>query len=622
MNIPTSLPDRPRRSVSAVLAFLVSGLCSVFFLPYAVPVAPTIADSYLFGFNNRAALAFFLLFVAAFAYWSHGLGLTVRAPDEPAAVPPMSKRLLWVTLAITAAITLAFWSAYHSLGAINEGSYLMDRLQHLAARETMYRDFEFLYGPTMLYLPLVVHRGLGLQLTDSYYLAWTLAWVGGVALLWLTVAWGAGTSARKNGIYLLAYLGFIFSTVSMGLNYTPLRFVGAPFFAVLSWRVLERRRSVLAAVGTALGGGAWVLFYSPEQGIAFLLGTSAFFMLLVERSRPGYWRGLLLLFAGEGLLAWGLVRTGVLHYMHGMAAGGYNLPLLPSLNSLVLLGLLIVAVCVLGNSLRLKRRGGSVEYLVLVSVFALPAAFGRCDPGHLFMNTVGAFVAAWTVISYRPGAGRWMAWSYVASALFLPLALYQANNFFMFPLKVGLFSPADPHPALRRVTLRCMERAAGASRVGIMLAKWRAAYPVVQASDVPKGQPLLAPLGFPSTLLLAGLPPITNGRYRGLGNVMAPYEVQEKVEELRTHPQQKLLFMADAQCPRNMPVVSRKPDPAFDHAARRELLLNLQPFYVPHVRHTNSLLTPVCAYIATHYRPTGYTGPFAGSEVWERVPGS
>ena len=49
--------------------------------------------------------------------------------------------------------------------------------------------------------------------------------------------------------------------------------------------------------------------------------------------------------------------------------------------------------------------------------------------------------------------------------------------------------------------------------------------------------------------------------------------------------------------------------------------MNLQPLYLPHVRHPESLLQPVCSYIETHYQRTSYIGPLAGSEIWERIPG-
>ncbi len=613
----------PRRSTLRVLLVLLAGFFLVFAVPFHIPVAPSISDSYTFGFNNRAALALFVLFAFGFAWWSDGLGLRAAMPEDAPVAPPMSRRLFHVTLGITAAVTLTFWLAYRSVGAINEGAYLMDRLQHLAAGETMYRDFEFIYGPVLLEIPLQLHRLLHLSLLDAYFLSWIIDWIVGVWLLWITVAWTCATSLRKNGIYLLAFLGFIFSTVSLGLNYTPLRFVAAPFFAAAIWRVLSTRRSALPAALLSLPCAAFILFYSPEQGIAFCAGTLLFFLLFVSRSHQQSVPAIAVLLVGEAVLLALLLHSGVVHYIRGMAAGGYNLPLLPSFNTLIELLLLLVAICVLTNSLRAKSTGGPLEYLILIALGALPAAFGRCDGGHMFMNTVGAFLVAWTVLSHFKPAAKWMVWSYIAGALFLPLALYQANNFFMFPVKAALFSPADPHPALRRFAQSTLHRALGAHRSEATLAKWRTAYPVTVPSNVPRDQALLAPLGYPSTLLLGDLPPITNGRYRGLGNVMAPYEVQEKVDELRDHPQAMLLFTHGTACPAADPHTAPTTEDvaAEDRQKRHELFLNLLPFYVPHVQHRDDFLAPVCTYITAHYQPAPYTAPLEGAEIWQRKPG-
>lgn len=610
---------RARPSIPSIVTVAILGLAAVFILPFGIPVAPAVSDSYVFGFNNRAALLLFVLFAVGFAFWTHGLGLAAVDDEDVQAPPPMSRRLLGITLALTAAVAATFWLAYRGVGAINEGSYLMDRLQHLASGEVLYRDFEFIYGPLLLFIPLGLHRLLGLSLLDAYYGFWMLSWVFGVYALWLTVKWSCSSSRLKNGIYILAFLGFIFSTISLGLNYTPLRFVSAPFFAALCWRRLASNRSAWPAALLSLVGSAWTLFLSPEQGIAFSVGTLLFFLLFVTRSHRSAGLAIVILLLGQGTLFILLQHSGVVQYMSGMAQGGYNLPLLPSLNVLVELILFCVAICLLVNSLQRRRLGGPLEYLVLVSLCALPAAFGRCDVGHMFMNTVGAFIAAWTVLSYRRHAGRWMVASYVAGALILPLALYQANNFFMYPFKAALFAPGNPHPLLRTFSEATMHRVLGTSRSANMLAKWRAIYPVVTPSDAPRDRVLLAPLGYPSALLLAGLPPITNGRYRGLGNVMTSSEVQQKVDELRNHPQDLLLFTSGESCPReDVPTApSAQTLKAEDHQARRELFLNLLPFYVPHVRNHLDLLAPVCHYITAHYKPSPYTAPLAGATILE-----
>ncbi len=616
------MPSRNRQSrpsIVAIISFAVIGLATIFILPFHIPVAPVVSDSYVFGFNNRAALLLFVLFAFSFAFWTKGLGLASAEDEDVMVLPPMSRRVLGITVALTAAITATFWLAYREVGAINEGSYLMDRLQHLSSGEVLYRDFEFIYGPLMLFIPLWLHRSLRLSLLDAYYCFWMLSWVLGIYALWLTVKWSCSSTRLKNGIYILAFLGFIFSTISLGLNYTPLRFVSSPFFAALCWRMLANSRFAWSAALVSLVGSAWTLFLSPEQGIAFSIGTLLFFLLFVPRSHRFAGAAIGILVVGQGTLFALVEHSGVVQYMNGMAQGGYNLPLLPSVNVFIELVLLCVAICLLVNSLQRRRSGGPLEYLVLVSLCALPAAFGRCDAGHMFMNTLGAYIAAWTILSFHRNAGKWMVGSYVAGAFILPLALYQANNFFTYPFKAALFSPGNPHPLLRSFSEATMHRVLGTPRATNMLAKWRAIYPVATPSDAPHDRVMLAPLGYPSALLLGGMPSVTNGRYRGLGNVMTSSEVQQKVDELRDHPRDLLLLTADETCPTEGEKVipSAQMLRSEDHQARREVFLNLLPFYVPHVQNQVSLLAPVCRYTTEHYKVSPYTAPLAGARILE-----
>jgi hypothetical protein len=608
------------RRLPAILAFLAVGFAALFIIPFHIPVSPVMSDSYDFGFSNRAALIIFVAFAAIFAYWSGGLGLLAKQPEDVSGVKPMSRRLLYVTLAITAAINLACWFAYRKIGAFNEGSYEFDRLLQLASGHVPFRDFEFIYGPFILYFPFLLYRLLHLPLLDAYFLSWTVEWLGGVYLLWLTIDWVGTTSSRRNGLYLLVFFNFIFATIAMGTNYTPVRFISAPFFAILTWRTLRSGRSPLLATLTAIAGAAWVLFYSPEQGIAFIGGSFVFFVIFLKRRHLVGWNSIVLLTTGFALLLLLAARLHVLDNMLAAAAGGLNLPVLPSIGILTMLLLLIASTCILLNAVRLNHPGTPLEYLILVAICALPAALGRADFGHIFMNCLGAFIASWIVLSYYPLGGKWMFWSFLLGALGMPISLYQENNVVMMPLKQALLAPGNPHPALRDTTLRAMNRVLGPARTQAELSKWSREFPVpVSNWNTPTARPLFAPLGYPSNVSLGtNLPPIEEGKYRSLGNVMQRYQVEEKVDELRSRPDQLLLFPADSLCP---PPGAPANTGANDPERRRQLLLNLQSFYVPHIKHHEDLAAPLCAYVNAHYTKTSYIAPLAGGEIWQRVPG-
>jgi len=613
-------PQWPRRRLLAVLTVLAVGFGALFIIPFYVPVKPVISASYVFGFSNRTALAIFIAFAAFFAYWSGGLGLLEKQPEEAIAVKPMSRKLLFVTLAITAGITVAIWLAFRKLGAFNEAGYQFDRLQLLASNGVSYRDFEYLYGPILLYFPLLLHKLFRLSLLDAYFVSWIVEWLIGVFLIWLTIAWVSATTSRRDGIYLLVFLGFIFATISMGTQYTPLRFIAAPFFAALSWRVLRSTGKPVPAALVALAGAAWTLFYSPEQGLAFIIGTLAFFVVFLKRRNQTNWASIALFAAGATLLLWLALRLGVFAAVRTVGSGGLALPVLPSFAILLTLSLLLVSACILVNSMRLNRTG-PLEYLILISLCALPAAFGRADAGHMFMSTLGAFIASWTVLSYHRLSGKWMFWSYALGALTLPIAIYQSNGIVMIPVKLALFAPGNPHPEFRKIALRGLNRAFGPVKTQAELDKWRRAFPVVVDDwNVPTVHPLFAPLGYPSTETLTGrLPAIEEGRYMGVSLVMQSDQVQEKIDELRAHHDQLLLFPADASCATQTTALSASQIAADNAEQRRQLRLDLIPFFVPHVRHSVDTLAPLCAYITSHYAPAPYIAPFADAQIWQRT---
>ena len=93
-------------------------------------------------------------------------------------------------------------------------------------------------------------------------------------------------------------------------------------------------------------------------------------------------------------------------------------------------------------------------------------------------------------------------------------------------------------------------------------------------------------------------------------NMLTPAQVQQKIAEMRTHPEQDLLVSPDGfeQC-----------KPATGNPKELQQLF-LLPF-APTPRHQNALLTPVCQYIEWHYQViTAATPETADYGLWRRLP--
>jgi len=195
--------------------------------------------------------------------------------------------------------------------AIGESIYFLDRLQHLAAGELPYKQFEFAYGPFLLYLPLATAYLFRLSLADGYYISWIAEFALGILLIYGCVSLLPAQPTRKNIMFLLLTFSWWAGPLSFGENYTPFRFFLPPFLCLLACR---RISSSIAATRTALEllvGEAVILLVSPELAVAFGGATILYVLLRYLSSRAArHLRVLGLFVLGSAPLFWGAAETG------------------------------------------------------------------------------------------------------------------------------------------------------------------------------------------------------------------------------------------------------------------------------------------------------------------------
>ena len=563
------------RALSSIVAALVAGALAVFLLPYFVPVQPSISESYLVGFNNRISLLSLLLFLFLFAWWTRGFGLRAPEPSGVGLISRPSRVLLYAAMAMFFAFSLAEWLLQRAHPAMNEAVYFLDRLQHLVQGRAPYMQFEFPYGPLLLYFPLALAHLFHVSIMDAYYLSWIVQMVAGVWLIYGCVRLLPSAPAHKNAIFLILVLTWGASLLSFGVNYTPFRFFLAPFFGLLAARRFASGSKRAGTVLWLLCGVAALLLVSPEQAIALLGALTLFLLLLSVQTRAGVpllQAGVLLAGAIPCLVV--ANRVGLFNTLKVMGGGGYNFPLVPVPSQIPIFGLLVVTACVLVNTVRDRRTPGAVDLLILLGLFSLPAAFGRADIGHFIVNTMAVTLAAASVLSAHPKLFRPALWSYAALVTLLPAAL-------MLSLAI---------PAQRGNRTKTLALGSGGFQA---------------RRSTPPAEPL-APFGrplpnSPELPYIAG----DTGFYNGLELVTAPAQVEQKIQELRLSPERDLLIPASVSCTF---VFER-------HSLRRALLT---PF-VPHARRSSEIRQPLCGYIHLHYHPSPVPSGLAGYELWTPI---
>jgi hypothetical protein len=573
------------------------GLAAIFIVPFWIPVHDGISVSYIFGFNNKAAIALLLLFALAFGLWSRGLGLAL--PNPAASVDRPFQITGRIAVALTLVTCLLVWWA--SQAAVSrEGVYFLDRLEMFRMGGRVYRDFIFDYGPLMFYLPVWISRITGASLPNGYFLAWTVQWVFGTWALWKIVAATARGTEHGRTIFLLFWAFWLSALLDCGTNYTPFRFCGSLIAALAVERLYSNCRSLLPAFGTAIGAAVFLVFFSPEQGIGFSIGTIGFFLLGARCWRPGTLPLLALFTLASATAVAVAIRLGALDSVFVFGGGALDFPVLPTIQTVVLISLLVIAGCVAIRALLAGEPLRPLVYLVCVAVPALPAAFGRADVGHIVINSEGALIAALVGLSQYPKVWRWAALSFAVVVL---LAWHGHPTFQNFVAKVAAAtSIQDGSSPIARFAATFAD-ASLPGRIEQFRA-WKSVQSNPQSPKLPSRTKLLAPLGFRLRIApLPGDPQIWSGKYAGILPYAGTRQLFEKIAELRSNPDTPLILPATLGC----------------QSQSSEMIGSLQSLLVapwmPPLRNTGLTGIALCDFILTAYTVSDYAPPVPGYRI-------
>jgi hypothetical protein len=391
-----------------LLAFLAAFAVVFFRLPFAFPVAPSASASYVFQFNNRVAVVIFIAGAALFSIYFRGLSLQPGTRDSR-----VSRISCLVAIATCVAVGWFYYWLSVPDGLFGEATYFHGRLAQLASGKAIYRDFEFAYGPLMLYLPFWTGRLLHLSLIHGYVLFWLADWAVGIWILYRLVNAIEIPSPYRTAIFFIFVLDFAGSILPQGINYAPLRTLLTAALAMVVYAAYRHPVSMPAMVAVSTACAALAAAVSPEHGLAFMAGTLLFFAACARRQGKGYWPSLAVMtlcFVAIAVASW---KAGVYATLLAFGAGGYSYPIMPIPAVLCVLGLYLLAACAAYLAFQRRQSDSLAIYLLCICICGIPTCFSRADSGHVQLGAFSALIIGALTLGRYPRA------SLLAAAAFI-----------------------------------------------------------------------------------------------------------------------------------------------------------------------------------------------------------
>jgi len=564
--------SKPESRVFRKSLFYFAGLCSlaaVFYLPYFIPQQPSNSYSWMFGYNNRAGVLILLAVIGAWVLFTHGLKLN---PLPPAPARPLSSKWLMLALLVVICGCCAMYSRAGHYGAYNEANYLIERIWLLSQGKVPYADFEFPYGPLLLWGPLLLKRIFSADVAVGYYIFWTLNWILGTFLLFKLISDSNYPTQAKRSIFLTLFFVGLFGMLCLGTNYTFFRFVCPLFLISRFQQELDRGQQGPKFYSAIQGSGftLMLLLISPETAIAFAFAAVCVASIYIVRtSNPAsipQWSSVLLLTSLIVAEFWAARRFHEFDTLILDGSGANSFPIFFAPAILLYIGSVFICFCLFYLQV-VKGEVSDVNLgIIAVSIPMIAAALGRCDPGHLFWNGLGIFLASMFYISNF--AGAWRRYRF-----WFPLLLVG------IPWLAGFaISRIAVHPTGHRDDLQRSE-ATDPLLLGKFFPTWQGGF--------------FAPFGFDPNAEGSVLSPrIDYGYFDPFINHGAVESIRATVREIEDTPERALILPAkfEDHCQTN----------PLGQQVAMSVLFGFP--YLGHAVHTESLRKPICDYIVAHYR--------------------
>lgn len=393
--------NMPRKNLYLITSVL--GLAAIFGVPYFVPAkTPTLSVSFDFGFNNKAGIALVGIVSLVFIVF----GFLTKEKFEISMLKlsfskdnGISRERFYTVLVISILVIVYIWLTINpvyekDVCGVGESAYFIPHLYEMSFGRIPYKDFEFCYGSLYLYIPWGIHLLLPfLSLASVYFIFLLILTCLSVYLLYDLL--GAFVLPQDDKQFLFTLIAICTLPWTSGIQYTLQRFI-LPFWFFYKLHGIERKKSWLYVALTFICSMV-CLNTSPELGLSFCLAVTVYnaFCFFYERKKI-YAASFVLPILAAAVSY--LLLPDMFLTIFSFSSGDLNWPFVISFILVVFFGCLFWLSFFIGIQLRSIKDNLFELSFELMAFGFIPAALGRCDPGHVYFN--GFFIILFAYILF------------------------------------------------------------------------------------------------------------------------------------------------------------------------------------------------------------------------------
>jgi hypothetical protein len=387
----------------------------VFVLPWHVPQTfPVSGESYSLGYSNKIAVFSICLSMAcAFLgilknpFENEPLNWFYYKEDSFMSLFRASRieYIILGSFSIIVTFFILIWNQILINPYWGESGYFLSRIDLVCLGFRPYKDFLYNYGPLLLYLPIWLDRlFLGiLGIENAYAIIFAFGYIVGFFNIFIFLN---ALNIPNNSRSLILCISIIFwCTITMGLQCIPLRFTIAPCILIIFDRLIKcinKNRYKLIIIAAFVTSSSIICFsISPEMGFSSAAAFFAYSSVLLLAKKCSKASSVILGITGFFIVTFFLFGN-YTHSMMGFGSGAFNFPIYPTLHTIIFIAANVYIFPQIAASVWKQPTHPCAPLaaaLAVGAIFIMPAALGRCDPGHIQSNGIIALTLLFPVFA-------------------------------------------------------------------------------------------------------------------------------------------------------------------------------------------------------------------------------